>query len=1678
MAAIFTNVVSTNSANWKFMMNWQFYPGNPTISSLTASNSRTSVTLSSSITAPSTGRFYIVNARGRRTGSYNTYDASGSAVVNIQMGTLNKKQTVHLYFNNTNSGKLWDFLDESSTWKNYCNVNSVPVSASQSFWMQLPKMSTTASNYVFNKTESSTAMTLNLGTTQSIQYSRDNSTWQDSATFSNLSPNTTYTFYARAKSTSASGDASGYVYKSVTGKTTGTAPVINSVTTTPNRTGCTFAFNVTYDGTSYSSCSIKYGTTTSYGSTSTSTTISGLSPNTTYYYSVTVTDSGGMTSAAKTGSFKTTGNAPSLVVNSQDVYRTKVIISYTGTYDTNASFSSLSVQYGQTTSYGNTSSSATIAGLVPNTKYYWSMTITDNQGRTSSAQTGNFTTYANLPSNLTFTPGLEDDYNQNNLKVYASNYSGDINTPCYKFNSYLTSKITKETYDMPIKVLDDGSRWARIFYHNNKEGTVLFKSLEECKNVQSEDKYSRLYLLDSGDTYKIDKKYEFMLTYPIEAPGQYNRWKQTNAPQNEFNTRTTSGTQVAGYEAIHIDWTSNYWGGLERQNESTTAIGSTWLSGSVGHGNWFYAIGAANTHGRGIPSYSSTAYVVELWIRIDSTPIYYQVNNLSAYPTILTNANNPASYTYDNCTRVVDSSDASVVGFSMTVAGARAYLPTSNVWKAGQRYLYSMDAKASTNNVSMNVSRSMINYGPNHALTTEWQHFYGFIECTETAEGGTVSLVGLNANVTYYVKNLKLEKIPSTYNLINIPYPITDTATRDDYYAITDYKVFLEQGKTYWFTFNSDGDYGTGSGSDTVEIFFLKDKAYNDYFHISGRSVVWTITSSTGWYYLRYDINKNGKRHSFWNFWVCEGNIQYNKPVNSFLKLPLKTIDEEYTIINSTQTMIYKNVSKIDLSPESCGPAINITIPKEKFKNLIKKDFPNGYTQLDYIQNTGNQIIETNISPTKVGKIDTKLNFTSLGSSWQRIIHEENEIQFIEAPDIFKGAYKTGSLNYDTTDTSFTVTNKGDCTNFRIALAKPSGNLWKTMYSNYFSFTIGRKYAWKCKVRCNTCTNGVVVQFRAARCSNDWVTNIGIICNPTLADGKWHEYQIIQTIPETFDRAGTTVTSNPLFELYTGNLYDSTVDNIIIDFDIKDIEIIPISTWWDGCGLRINSDKLVVDYGINRQNLDTISANTDYELNWDINDLTLKINGRDTTSEVYKVGNNPYKLDSISSNTLKIFQDSTMAKLYYLDIYDYNHNLLRSYVPVKRNSDNAVGLYDFISDTFSAGTGSVPYTAGNTVTAQPKWINGDCYIKQSGSWVPGTKGFVKSNGSWVDAMSIRKLDLGTWISWYPDRISATTDKSNGLTKIINNGSSGWENYYHVYGMKPGHQYKVSFDFYNPNGYTPLSGYSGVECQACKWVSDYNGSDTKIAYVVLPPAANPNVQRLSFTFTQPTDQKYIVLTFNFGMAADGVTTTVWLGNFELEEITDTYKEVSYIENTTEGPWIDTGVYPKETTKMQFNFRSLEATGAVILGYRVEIPGFNSDNIDYRFFNASENIYFDCMSERLLLTGGCAVNTDYNFEFGNYYVKNIATGSNLVSGTAFSTFRGSSSITINNYNNSTFAKTRIYKLKIYDGNTLIRDYVPVYRVRDNEVGLYDLITREFYQNKGTGAFTKGSDTGNIY
>lgn len=47
-------------------------------------------------------------------------------------------------------------------------------------------------------------------------------------------------------------------------------------------------------------------------------------------------------------------------------------------------------------------------------------------------------------------------------------------------------------------------------------------------------------------------------------------------------------------------------------------------------------------------------------------------------------------------------------------------------------------------------------------------------------------------------------------------------------------------------------------------------------------------------------------------------------------------------------------------------------------------------------------------------------------------------------------------------------------------------------------------------------------------------------------------------------------------------------------------------------------------------------------------------------------------------------------------------------------------------------------------------------------------------------------------------------------------------------------------------------------------------------------------------------------------------------------------------------------------------------------------------------------------------------------------------------------------------------KLYSCQIYDNDVLVRDYVPCIK-DDGEVGLYDIVGKQFYGNAGTGVFT---------
>lgn len=286
-------------------------------------------------------------------------------------------------------------------------------------------------------------------------------------TISGLTPNTTYWYRGYAVN-SAGGANSGW--SSFT--TTGNAPVINSITPAPSRTGCSLSNNsITYDtNASYKSVSVKYGTSSSYGSTATSTSLSGLQPNTTYYYSMTVTDNWNRTSAAKTGSFKTTCNAPSsLSITRASATTSSMNITLTATGDTNAPITNYTLYYRKGTSgtytkvdYG-TNTTKTISGLDSDENYQFYFTAT-NAGGTSTSSTVTLSPNLNNPSIssivvtnlLPFTCTVTCNATVSPSRTLNYQFSKDGGTTWTSYqtsNSYNWSGLSEETtYTMAVRV--------------------------------------------------------------------------------------------------------------------------------------------------------------------------------------------------------------------------------------------------------------------------------------------------------------------------------------------------------------------------------------------------------------------------------------------------------------------------------------------------------------------------------------------------------------------------------------------------------------------------------------------------------------------------------------------------------------------------------------------------------------------------------------------------------------------------------------------------------------------------------------------------------------------------------------------------------------------------------------------------------------------------------------------------------------------------------------------------------------------------------------------------------------------------------------------------------------------------------------------------------------------------
>lgn len=204
---------------------------------------------------------------------------------------------------------------------------------------------------------------------------------------------------------------------------------------------------------------------------------------------------------------------------------------------------------------------------------------------------------------------------------------------------------------------------------------------------------------------------------------------------------------------------------------------------------------------------------------------------------------------------------------------------------------------------------------------------------------------------------------------------------------------------------------------------------------------------------------------------------------------------------------------------------------------------------------------------------------------------------------------------------------------------------------------------------------------------------------------------------------------------------------------------------------------------------------------------------------------------------------------------------------------------------------------------------------------------------------------------------------------------------------------------------------------------------------------------------------------------GDTATPWKPAEEDDEsLQSAYTKLEYIESTGT-QYIDTGLKPTQNTGFEVDFITYDA---------IDKTGFGS------LFGAREN----SNKRELLLSsyGGFGGKGLLRFGFKSHDAlieSGVRLSATLRNGMYSNSLGGELDVTSSEFtspvnlllfacnhngNIMEYGKVRLYSLKFYDGNTLIRDYIPC-RNADREIGLWDKVENKFYGNAGGGAFVGG-------
>ena len=186
----------------------------------------------------------------------------------------------------------------------------------------------------------------------------------------------------------------------------------------------------------------------------------------------------------------------------------------------------------------------------------------------------------------------------------------------------------------------------------------------------------------------------------------------------------------------------------------------------------------------------------------------------------------------------------------------------------------------------------------------------------------------------------------------------------------------------------------------------------------------------------------------------------------------------------------------------------------------------------------------------------------------------------------------------------------------------------------------------------------------------------------------------------------------------------------------------------------------------------------------------------------------------------------------------------------------------------------------------------------------------------------------------------------------------------------------------------------------------------------------------------------------------------------------YQEVEYIQSDGY-QHIDTGINGGSIAEYEIK---MDALGSVAHAWEQYFAGdmYTTGSIG-KLYASSSNLYFQGLPNpgQSFTNLGNISNGIYDLKVtmadgivcNNIFYRDYTTGATWGNLT-FWVFNSHSETSLG-------ASMRLYYLRMFTDGVKVRDYIPCYRKSDSVIGLYDLVSKTFYTNQGSGTFTKGGD-----